>query len=212
MLSTSHLGSHRTALDAPMTRFYPIPMTMNCLLGYMAFEMQLLIQKGLETTTITIPAVTTSIIPFYNVPINVTSTVIYPDPSIVQPPFIIPDNTTINGTTHPANNRTFTPPPWPGSSVPVTTSASTTASPGASGSTTSTPGETGTQTGGSKSHDTHIPPVTHTKGPPKPTCTHVGGCGTTCEIFCTSCWLFCPDTSSKFASTLHFFSPYDLIV
>lgn len=63
------------------------------------------------TTTITIPAVTTSVIPVFNAPVDTNSTVIYPFPSIAPPPVILTDPTLINGTTHPINTGTFTPPP-----------------------------------------------------------------------------------------------------
>ncbi|KAI0410472.1 pectate lyase superfamily protein-domain-containing protein [Xylaria grammica] len=143
----------------------------------------------ITTTTISIPAVTTSIIPVSNVNVTSNSTVIFPIPSIVPSPFTITDPTSINGTKLPPNTtpRTFTPPPWPGNTIPTssTTTPSTTSKPGM---TTSDPGQT-------TSHDTHFPRITHTGGPPKPTCTRAGGCGSDCKIFCgPSCFLFCPDT------------------
>ncbi|KAI0103923.1 pectate lyase superfamily protein-domain-containing protein [Nemania sp. FL0031] len=153
----------------------------------------------ITTTTISIPAVTTSIIPVSNVNVTNNSTVIFPIPSIVPTPFIITDPASINGTKLPPNTtpRTFTPPPWPGNTIPdlPTTTPSTTPATTTPTSTTSKPGGTTTTgSGQTTSHDSHFPRVTHTGGPPKPTCTRAGGCGSSCHIFCgPSCFLFCPD-------------------
>jgi hypothetical protein len=101
----------------------------------------------------------------------------------VPSPFNITDPTVISGTTHFPTNRTFFPPPWPGSTVPPSLTI-----PPTSGSSTTSGGST---TGG-------VTSVHHTRGPPSPTCTHVLGCGHSCGkgifgIFdiCTPCWLFC---------------------
>ncbi|KAH6647435.1 pectate lyase superfamily protein-domain-containing protein [Truncatella angustata] len=174
----------------PTTQTFTYLGTTSTTVGYISV---------ITTTTITIPAVTTSVISVYNVPVgsDAGGTIIYATPSIVQSPFIISDATIINGTTHSLNTRTFTPPPWPGSDWSESTP---TASVSGSTKTSSTivltiPTSTG-NTGGSKtSHDTHFPPITHTDGPPKPTCITPGGCGSGCKIFCDPCFLTCPDTN-----------------
>ncbi|KAH0282303.1 hypothetical protein KCU62_g9823, partial [Aureobasidium sp. EXF-3399] len=77
----------------------------------------------LQTTVITIPAVTASVIPVYDVIVTNNQTIFYLTPSIVPSPFNITDRNTISGTTHPPNTRTFYPPPWPGNTLPPDTSS-----------------------------------------------------------------------------------------
>ncbi|KUJ14026.1 pectin lyase-like protein [Mollisia scopiformis] len=138
-------------------------------------------ETELDTTTISIPAVTTTVISWFDVTVTSNSTIIYPFPSIVPPGFNITDPTVISGVTHSPTNRTFFPPPWPGSTVPPAFTVSPT-----SGTPTTT-----TPPGG-------VTSVHHTRGPPSPTCTHVLGCGHSCGqgLFgfldiCSPCWLFC---------------------
>ncbi|KAI1378301.1 pectin lyase-like protein [Hypoxylon crocopeplum] len=121
-------------------------------------------------TTLTVPPLTTSIISWSNIliPPNVTSSVLIPSWSIVPPPFVITDDSAINGTIHPQNNtRTITPKPWPWN----TASTSTT-----SGITPPDSPSLPTSTAPTSSSPLIIPvPITHTIGPPGPLCT--GQCG-----------------------------------
>jgi glucan 1,3-beta-glucosidase len=117
---------------------------------------------SVETTAITIQAATTAVISWFDVTVTSNSTIIYPFPSIVPSPFNITDPTVINGTTYSPPNRTFFPPPWPGSTVPLIL----TVSPTAGSDTTTSLGITGGVTF-----------VRYTSGPPSSTCTHVLGCG-----------------------------------
>ncbi|WPH01842.1 Hypothetical protein R9X50_00469600 [Acrodontium crateriforme] len=127
-----------------------------------------------ETTVITIPPVTTTEIPIWNVvipsggsgpvagPTTTTTTtpaaiLIFPTSSITPPPIVITDNPNpLNqtGVTHPLVTRTIYPPPWPW----VTTTSS---------------------------HDTNLPSITWQSSKPKPTC-H-SGCGTECKYWCRGC-------------------------
>ena len=128
-----------------------------------------------ETTTITIPPVTTNVISWFEVPVTDTSATIDPFPSVTAPSFIISDPTVIEGSTVPLNTRTFYPPPWPGTTVPPALST-----PSASNAPTSTKGGVTT--------------VHHTVGLPGPLCT--AGCGHGCSGICAPCWLFCPGPPS----------------
>lgn len=147
-----------------------------------------------ETTTITIPVVTTTVISWFDVTVVSNSTIIFPFPSIVPPGFNITDPTVIGGTTNPPNTRTFYPPPWPGSDVPpilttppTSTGTSTTNPPGSNTPSTVLPGT--------------ITSVHHTRGAPKPTCTEILGCGHHCVdslfVICSPGWLFCPGSVGK---------------
>lgn len=127
-----------------------------------------------ETTVITIPAVTTSVISVFDVTVTDTETVFFLTPSVVPSPFNITDQNTISGTTHPSNTRTFYPPPWPGTTAPPTSSI--------------LPSDT--------SHDSHFPPITHTSGSPGPVCTSLTGCGSHCAGICSPCWISCPGPPS----------------
>lgn len=110
------------------------------------------------TTTLTIPRLTTATIPLSNVPIppGVNTTVIYPHTSLLPPPFVITDDSVIDGTTHPINTRTITPKPWPWTNTAESTTSKTAVGPII---------------------------VTHTRGPPGPRCT--GNCGAKCKNFCS---------------------------
>lgn len=155
----------------------------------------------LQTTVITIPAVTTSVIPVYDVTITNNQSVFYLTPSIMPSPFNITDRNTISGTTYTSNTRTFYPPPWPGTTIPRSTTipGSTTTGSLSSGLSTSHPVTSGPTMSSSAttqtSHDTHFPIITHTVGPPSPICTHPLGCGHRCDNtidICHPCWLSCP--------------------
>lgn len=131
-----------------------------------------------ESTVLTVPPLTTSIIDIWNtiIPVNVTSTIIYPTSSVLPPSMVITDNPnplSQPSVTHPPRNRTIYPPPWPWLSAIV---YSTETGP----STTSTVFTTSSTT-----HDPLLPPVTFTTGKPKPTC--AAGCGTRCRYWCTRC-------------------------
>ncbi|PYI31826.1 pectin lyase-like protein [Aspergillus indologenus CBS 114.80] len=150
------------------------------------------------TSTITIPDVVTSIVPFYNVPIGngTTSTVITPEPSIIQTAFNITwPAMTYNGSIYSSTVVPFYPPPWPGTTVPSDVPTSTTEP------TKTTTSSTTTAVG------IIIPPggthhVTHHRGEPKPKCTNRAVCGESCHegilgglnaIFkvCEHCWTDC---------------------
>lgn len=139
--------------------------------------------SSLKTTVITIPAVTTSVLSWFEYPVNASTTTIYPQVSVTQTSFVIPGPSSINGTMVPPSNRTFYPPPWPGSTVPPALEMS--------------PTSTATST-------TPVPlfgvtSVHHSSGPPKPTCTHASGCGHRCGSLdvCFPCWLFCDGPPGK---------------
>lgn len=125
-----------------------------------------------ETTTLTIPPVTTSLIDLWNVDITGTATdtssVFYITSSIRPPPFTITDDRnprSQSGVTHPPATRTITPPPFPYS--------------------TTSPGP-----------NDH-PPVTWKPGPPGPGCLAL--CGHKCLVFCsTPCLLFCSGGGNDF--------------
>lgn len=115
------------------------------------------------TTVLTIPAATVTVLPLSNVPIvsGIDSTVIYPEISLVPPPFVVTDNdaplssagyTCIASS---SNTRKITPIPWPWTNFPV--NAATTTPP--------------------------IVIVTHTTGGEGPTCS--GGCGSSCTTHCS---------------------------
>ncbi|KAL2827770.1 pectate lyase superfamily protein-domain-containing protein [Aspergillus cavernicola] len=173
------LWSGETAFSFP-------PLTTSITVGYNStttFEIsgststRTIYQITIVTTTISIPPVTTSVISWFDETVTVNSTIIYPIPSIIGPPFTITEPTVIEGTTYPPDTRTFWPPPWPGSSEPPTGTPTTTTS------TSHT------------SDDNDITSVHHTDGPPRPSCRHVTGCGSRCgdSIFdiCLPCWIGC---------------------
>lgn len=118
-----------------------------------------------ETTTLTIPPVTTSLIDLWNVNVTVTETdtssVFYITSSVLPPPFTITDEQnprSQSGVTNPPVTRTIIPPPYP----------YLTTSPGSN----------------------HHPPLTWKPGPPGPTC--LTGCGHKCRLFCgLPCLLSC---------------------
>lgn len=117
-----------------------------------------------ETTTLTIPPITTDRIDLWNVNISsgVSSSLIYITSSISPPPFTITDDRdpwSQQGVTHPPQTRTVTPPPYPYS--------------------TTSPGP--------QQH----PPVSHVSGTPKKPCKI--GCGLKClGLFChRPCLLDC---------------------
>ncbi|KAH6656455.1 pectate lyase superfamily protein-domain-containing protein, partial [Truncatella angustata] len=172
------------------TTFEFPPLTTSITMGYNSttvFEVtgstttRTIYQITIVTTTISIPPVTTSVISWFEETVTVNSTIIYPIPSIVGPPFTITEPTIINGTTIPPDTRTFWPPPWPGFSEP--------------GTTTPTP-----TTGPTSVH--------HTSGPPRPSCTHVTGCGRHCGDsildICVPCWIGC-GIGPPGAANLHVF-------
>jgi hypothetical protein len=110
-------------------------------------------------TTLTIPPITTTLIPIWNTIIqdNVTSAIIYPTSSILPPPIVIIDNPNPlkqSGVTHPPQSRTIYPPPFP-----YLTSSTT--------------------------HDSHLPTLTYKSSTPKPTCK--SGCGSLCHFWCHPC-------------------------
>ncbi|KAI1073930.1 putative glucan 1,3-beta-glucosidase precursor [Whalleya microplaca] len=154
-------------------------------------------------TTLTIPPVTTSVIPIVNVPIppEVNSTLIYPSWNLVAPPFVITDDPDIegNGITHPPNTRTITPKPFPWSTFTMPTVSSISPAPGSSSSTSI--GEIPTITSPPESSSSTdfaliLPSITmtHTKGPPGPQCTE--GCGELCVPYDPSkCPKFCQGDS-----------------
>ncbi|KAI0002790.1 pectin lyase-like protein [Xylariaceae sp. FL0662B] len=122
----------------------------------------------LVDTTLTIPPITTSIIPMANVPVpsGVDSTLIYPSWSLDPPPFVITDDPDLEGPgiTHPPNTRTITPKPWTWGMSTIPTIPTFPTSPSESTSTSPM-----------------VPPlivITHTTGSPGPMCT--GGCGQLC--------------------------------
>lgn len=119
-----------------------------------------------ETTTLTIPPITTDQIELWNVNVTsgVSSSLIYITSSILPPPFTITDDRnpwTQKGVTHPPQTRTVTPPPFPYTTIP--------------------PGP------GPRQH----PPLTHKYGIPKLHC--MFGCGHKCfGLFChIPCLLDC---------------------
>lgn len=137
---------------------------------------------SLDTTTISIPAVTTSVISWFDVTVTVDTTIIYPVPSITGSSFKISDPTVIYGSTYPPNTRTFYPPPWPGSTAPPNLTIRPTKI-----------SDITAKLGGTSVH--------HTRGPPNPTCTHVLGCGSHCNPIlnaCAPCWLFCSGPPGMF--------------
>ncbi|KAI5868058.1 pectate lyase superfamily protein-domain-containing protein [Durotheca rogersii] len=142
------------------------------------------------TTVLSIPALTTSIIPLSNVPIppGVDSSIIQPVPSIVPPPFVITDNPDpeSDGASHPLNTRTITPTAWPWNTVqpaPASQSEYSSSTPpsGATGPSSTIPPPTSTSdvpnSSSTSSSFIIIPPIviTHTSGAAGPLCT--GGCG-----------------------------------
>ncbi|KAI3333006.1 pectate lyase superfamily protein-domain-containing protein [Ustulina deusta] len=172
--------------DPVTTTFEFPPLTTSIIVGYNSttvFEVtgskttRTIYQITVVTTTISIPPVTTSVISWFDETVTANSTIIYPIPSIIGPPFPITEPTVIDDTTYPPDTRTFWPPPWPGSSEPPPD--------------TTTPTTSTTRT----SDDNDITSVHHTNDPPRPSCTHVTGCGRRCgdSIFdiCLPCWIGC---------------------
>ncbi|RLL96917.1 hypothetical protein CFD26_106729 [Aspergillus turcosus] len=105
---------------------YP-PLTTSITVGYNStttFEVtastttRTIYQFTVVTTTINIPPATTSVISWFDETVTVNSTIIYPIPRIIGPPFNITEPTVIYVTTYPPDTRTFWPPPWRGSSGP----------------------------------------------------------------------------------------------
>lgn len=121
------------------------------------------------TTVLTIPAETVTVLPLSNVPIvsGINSTVIYPQISLVPPPFTITDDdgplTSANYSciSSSPNTRHISPQPWPWITFPTPNI------------TTTLPISTSTP----------IVPITHNSGNPEPTCS--GGCGTFCTSYCS---------------------------
>ncbi|KAK1961267.1 pectin lyase-like protein, partial [Colletotrichum sublineola] len=128
------------------------------------------------TTTITFPAITTTRIDFWNEVVNVTSTTITPTSSVPVPPITLTDRPLTDWTgseSQPTITRTITPPPWPWPEDDIDD-------------------EDWEDDDDDDDDDDHIiiPPIVHTRGPPKPTCR--SGCGIKCRIFCDlPCLLNC---------------------
>lgn len=130
-----------------------------------------------QTTTLTIPPVTTTIIPFWGYTMSgsntatMATTTFHPTRSILPPPFVItndPNPLKEPSVTHSPVTRTNTPPPFPYSY--------------------------------SKGVNDHPddPNVTIKPGPPAPVCK--SHCGILCNIFCEyPCLLDCPDGGDDFA-------------
>lgn len=113
-------------LATPTTFSFPL-LTTSLEVGWLTSSAGTTSYVGiLQTTVITIPPVTTSIISVYDVTVTNNQSVFYLTPSIVPSPFNITDRNTISGTTHPPNTRTFYPPPWPGNTLPPGTGTSST--------------------------------------------------------------------------------------
>lgn len=133
---------------------------------------------SIDKTTITIPAVTTSVLSWFDVTVTGDTTIIHPVPSITAPSFKITDPTVIEGSTYPPQTRTFYPPPWPGTTVPPRLTVEPVKG-DTDPATIRFPGDTS---------------IHHTRGPPSPTCISLLGCGSHCIPFfhaCSPCWLFC---------------------
>jgi glucan 1,3-beta-glucosidase len=221
-------------LEADTTFVYPT-LTTEIVLGtmfptsftYLGNVTTTTLWKGITTTmTVTIPAITTSVLPFWEITATEDTAVFEPMASVVQTAFNITyPSAVISGVTNftiPSRVTSFWPPPWPGSTAP-TNSASTTGGPSSVSSPktvttsarTSGAGSTsistrtqktipGTNTAKTTSAGTHrhvVPPVYHTRGPPRPTCVS-GGCSPSCKegivgivdsIFrvCSQCWTGC---------------------
>ncbi|RHZ61554.1 hypothetical protein CDV55_100232, partial [Aspergillus turcosus] len=97
---------------------YP-PLTTSITVGYNStttFEVTAstttrpIYQFTVVTTTINIPPATTSVISWFDETVTVNSTIIYPIPRIIGPPFNITEPTVIYVTTYPPDTRTFWPP------------------------------------------------------------------------------------------------------
>lgn len=126
------------------------------------------ISRVVQTTTITVPAVTTTAIDFWNNPVQNGSnaTLMWLTWSILPPPFVITDDPNpehTSGVTHSKVTRTIYPPPWPYSFKTPTT--------------TPTP----TITHDSSTLHSSLTIKTQT-GEPGPKCT--SNCGHTCKLFC----------------------------
>lgn len=122
-------------------------------------------------TVLTVPATTVTLLPFSNVPIvsGIDSTEIWPQVSVVPPPFVITDD---DGPLSSAgysciasspNTRYIIPKPWPWTYFPV---------PNSTTSTRSSPTTSGLGV-----------LITHTTGGQGPTCS--GGCGSVCTTHCS---------------------------
>ena len=161
----------------------------------------------IQTTVLTIPAVTTDRIDLWNVNITagVQSSVIQVTRSILPPPFTITDDQnplSQDGVTHPPVTRTITPPPFPypkSERIPIARTLDSTSPGGAfpAGSSTSTRSHPITTTSGNVfpyptssgyyyppqdtgCPDCHDPPsITHSSAHPKKPCRT--GCGHPCN-------------------------------
>lgn len=127
------------------------------------------LQRYIQTTTLKIPPILTTEIPFWNTHVSDSdnATVLWLTTSIRPPPFTItndPNPKDQPDVTHPTVIRTITPPPWPYSfSKPTTTP-------------TTKPEVT--------------PSISFNRGPPGPTCT--ADCGRRCQVFCDKPCSNCP--------------------
>ncbi|KAM5505126.1 putative chitinase [Microsporum canis] len=133
----------------------------------------------IQTTTLTIPPITTTAVDVWNYIITDTEIItptVQLTRSIIPPPLTITNNPnpeSKSGISHPPVTRTVTPPPYP--------------------HTTIIPG-------------IHLPTVTVKPGPPGPLCK--SGCGTKCHIFCNGlCWPSCSGKGSSGGDG--FFDPND---
>ncbi|THW31700.1 pectin lyase-like protein [Aureobasidium pullulans] len=155
------------------------------------------VTRTVQTTTLTIPAVTTTAIPYWEVPFpnptakDPNNTVIYVTESIQPSPFVITDDPNPerkSGVTHPLNTRTITPPPYPYSFT--TTNQEPTPTNRPSSTTTSSSSRGAVVTHRTSSHTPTL--VTIHTGRPSPTCRSLFGCGTRCKLFCHGpCLLNC---------------------
>lgn len=129
------------------------------------------LQRYIQTTTLKIPPILTTEIPFWNTHISSenNATILWLTSSIQPPPFTItndPNPKNQPNVTHPPVVRTITPPPWPYSF--------------------STPSPT---------TDPEVPPfVSFGQGPPSPTCTE--NCGRRCQVFCDQPCSNCPPSGT----------------
>jgi glucan 1,3-beta-glucosidase len=203
-------------LDADTTFVYP-KLTTDIKIGTLVPTSYTYLGNTTATTlwrevttkmTIVIPPVTTSILPFWQITATEDNAVFEPSASVVQTAFNItyPSAVIVGATnvTIPGRTASFWPPPWPGSTVPMTgvpttggpssASRSNTATTGTSVSTGIRPSETrqttpSTKPGATTSAGTKastgtrlhvVPPVYHSRGAPRPTCIS-GGCGQSCK-------------------------------
>ncbi|THZ35414.1 pectin lyase-like protein [Aureobasidium pullulans] len=155
------------------------------------------VTRTVQTTTLTIPAVTTTAIPYWEVPFpnptakDPNNTVIYVTESIQPSPFVITDDPNPerkSGVTHPLNTRTITPPPYPYSFTTPNQEATPTNRPSSTTISSSSGGAVVTHR--TSSHTPTL--VTIHTGRPSPTCRSLFGCGTRCKLFCHGpCLLNC---------------------